>query len=472
MHATMTIFNAWCGRIPIMILGATGPVDADKRRPWIDWIHTAQDQGALVRDYTKWDDQPASVKSALESLLRAYQLSCTAPRGPVYVCLDAALQQDELEGKIAIPDPARFQTAVSQQAAPEVLQEAAELLMKAKDPLLLMGRVSRRVEDWEMRVRLAEALGARVVSDIKAGSVFPSGHPLHEAVLPIVIPKPTLDSLRRADVILSFDWVDLAGFLKQVWGSEEVGAKVIHCSVDRYIHRGWSMDYQGLPPVDVPILTEPDVILPHLLDILKDRGYGGREVKRAPDTGALKMQKTGMDQPQGGERKACYIRLPLKWPPDACNFQDPMDYLGGDGGGAVGSGPGMAVGAALALRGTDRYPVAVLGDGDFLMGVTALWTAARYRIPLFIIIANNRKFKNTESHQERVATHRSRPLENKWIGQHIDDPPVDLLAMARAQGWEGEGPVEKVPDLTGALSRGFKAVEEGRCYLVDVLIAR
>ncbi|MFH1491050.1 MAG: thiamine pyrophosphate-dependent enzyme, partial [Pseudomonadota bacterium] len=93
------------------------------------------------------------------------------------------------------------------------------------------------------------------------------------------------------------------------------------------------------------------------------------------------------------------------------------------------------------------------------------------RIPLLIIIANNRKFKNTESHQERVATHRSRPLENKWIGQHIDDPPVDLVAMARAQGWGGEGPVENAADLTEALSRGFKALEEGRSYFVDVLVA-
>ena len=59
-HATMAIFNAWCDRMPILILGATGPVDAMKRRPWIDWIHTAADQGAIIRNFTKWDDQPAS----------------------------------------------------------------------------------------------------------------------------------------------------------------------------------------------------------------------------------------------------------------------------------------------------------------------------------------------------------------------------------------------------------------------------
>ena len=89
MHATMAMFNAWCDRVPVVLLGATGPVDADKRRPWIDWIHTARDQGALVRNYTKWDDQPASVGAAPESLLRAVSDGETPPCGPVYVCFDA-----------------------------------------------------------------------------------------------------------------------------------------------------------------------------------------------------------------------------------------------------------------------------------------------------------------------------------------------------------------------------------------------
>src|SRR4249920_2130687 len=79
MHATMAIFNAWCDRMPVLLLGATGPVDAPKRRPWIDWIHTARDQGALIRDYTKWDDQPASAEAARESMLRAYWLANSAP---------------------------------------------------------------------------------------------------------------------------------------------------------------------------------------------------------------------------------------------------------------------------------------------------------------------------------------------------------------------------------------------------------
>ncbi len=96
MHGTMAIFNAWCDRMPIVVLGATGPVDAVKRRPWIDWIHTARDQGALVRGYTKWDDQPASPAAAREAVLRANWIANTAPRGPTYVNLDAGMQEEKL----------------------------------------------------------------------------------------------------------------------------------------------------------------------------------------------------------------------------------------------------------------------------------------------------------------------------------------------------------------------------------------
>ena len=482
MNATMTIFNAWCGRVPIIILGATGPVDSAERRPWIDWIHTAQDQGALVRDYTKWDDQPASVTAALESLLRAKQLSCTEPPGPVYVCLDAALQERELKRKVSMPDPSRFRPAPPQEPSPGVVRRAAELLSKAKRPLILPGRVSRKQEHWAERVKLAEALGAGVLTDIKVGSAFPSKHPLHKAgPCPVVLPEKAVKIIRESDVILSLDWVDLGGALKKAWPDEKVSAKVIHCSVDCYIHRGWSKDYQALPPVDVPILSPPDIVVSRLLDTIEASGRGGRKMGKVDDKANDFQFPHQSDDPSisfydiahalkkaKGERKLSLLRLPLRWPEEACDFQGPLDYLGNDGGGAVGSGPGMAVGAALALRGSGRIPVAILGDGDFLMGVTALWTAARYGIPLLIIIANNRSFGNTRAHQERVARERDRPVENKWIGNLIDGPPIDLSAMARAQGFEAEGPIENSSDLAPALSRAFGFFDKGRGYLVDV----
>src|SRR4029453_481555 len=116
MAGMMSIFNAWCDRVPILILGATGAVDSAVRRSWIDWNHTFRDQGALVRHYVKWDEQPASTNAAIESVLRTYQRACSAPCGPGYVILDRRLQEDALRGEIAIPDIRRYRP--SQGAAP------------------------------------------------------------------------------------------------------------------------------------------------------------------------------------------------------------------------------------------------------------------------------------------------------------------------------------------------------------------
>src|SRR5215831_20377762 len=178
MHATMAMFNAWCDRVPLVVLGATGPVDAAKRRPWIDWIHTAQDQGALIRNYTKWDDQPASVAAAAESVLRAYRMATTPPQGPVYICLDAALQESRIGALPALPDAARFRPPRPSAADPAALAEAAAMLNAAERPLILVGRTARGEADWQRRIELAEALGAIVLTDAKTGAGFPSRHPL------------------------------------------------------------------------------------------------------------------------------------------------------------------------------------------------------------------------------------------------------------------------------------------------------
>src|SRR5580698_3360352 len=155
MHATMAIFNAWCDRIPVILFGATGPVAADQRRPWIDWIHTAADQGALVRNYTKWDNQPNSVGAVPESVLRAYKMATTAPQGPVYVCFDAALQEQKIGDLPPLPKAERFKAPAAAAPDPAVLQSAADLLNGAKHPVIFVGRTGRNEAAWEHRVRLA-----------------------------------------------------------------------------------------------------------------------------------------------------------------------------------------------------------------------------------------------------------------------------------------------------------------------------
>src|SRR6266702_1168399 len=164
-HATMAIFNAWCDRMPVIILGATGPVDAAKRRPWIDWIHTVADQGAIVRNYTKWDDQPASPAAARESLLRATWIANTAPMGPVYINLDAELQESKLIDPLVSFDVNRYMPATDAAPSPELVAQAAALLKSAKNPVILMGRVSRSMHGWNERVALAEYFNATVATE-------------------------------------------------------------------------------------------------------------------------------------------------------------------------------------------------------------------------------------------------------------------------------------------------------------------
>src|SRR2546422_10572373 len=161
-HASMAIFNAFCDRAPILVLGGTGPMDTTRRRPWIDWIHTALVQGNLVRDYVKWDDQPASVAAIPEAFARAYRIAMTEPKGPVYLCFDADLQEGRLDRPIPLPDPARFAPASPPQADARVLAEAARLLCEAEFPVILVESLIPHPWARAALQRLAELLAAPV----------------------------------------------------------------------------------------------------------------------------------------------------------------------------------------------------------------------------------------------------------------------------------------------------------------------
>ncbi|MBO0765664.1 MAG: thiamine pyrophosphate-binding protein, partial [Hyphomicrobiaceae bacterium] len=214
-HATMAMFNAWCDRMPVLVIGATGPVDAAKRRPWIDWIHTARDQGAVVRGYTKWDDQPASPSAAREAVARAYWLANTRPHAPTYVVLDAGLQEDPLAAALPPLNVSRLAPTVVSGASAEVIARVAAELAPGRRVVILAGRASRRLEAFSARVTLAERLGARVVTDLKVGAAFPTDHPLHAGAPATLAPAAEAQAaMAAADVILSLDWVDLAGTLR------------------------------------------------------------------------------------------------------------------------------------------------------------------------------------------------------------------------------------------------------------------
>ncbi|RAI44963.1 thiamine pyrophosphate-binding protein [Rhodoplanes roseus] len=479
MHATMGIFNAWCDRMPMLILGATGPVDAAKRRPWIEWIHTARDQGALVRHYTKWDDQPASPAAAREALLRAWWLANAAPQGPTYVVLDVELQESPLPAPLPPIDAARFMPPVVAGPPAELIARAADILMKAERPLILAGRVSRDLDAWNRRIGLAEAVQARVATNLKTATAFPTDHPLHPWPISTFPGDGLITAMREADAILSLDWIDLAGTFKPLGGPPT--GTVIQASLDHQLHNGWSMDYQGLPPVDLMIAADPDATVAALLEAIGDRRKAAAVV--APAKIAPAAAAPAAEGPISVEQLARTLRTAvgdgpvslahttISWQGQWWPFRHPLDFLGSDGGGGIGAGPGLGVGAALALKDMDRLVVAVCGDGDFLMGVTAIWTAVHYGLPLLIVVANNNSFYNDEVHQERVAQMRGRPVENKWIGQRIDDPDIDLAAMARAQGATGFGPVKRGDALAPILAEAVAAARAGHVVVVDVRVA-
>jgi thiamine pyrophosphate-dependent acetolactate synthase large subunit-like protein len=477
-HATMAIFNAWCDRMPVVVLGATGPVDAAKRRPWIDWIHTARDQGAIVRDYTKWDDQPASPGAAREALIRATWMANTAPMAPVYVNLDAEMQESKLAEPLPPIEVARFMPAAAPAASPELVEKAAAMLKSAHRPVMVVGRVSRSLDGWNDRIVLAETINAKVITDLKIGCGFPTDHPQHAgAPAANAIAPEAVAALKEADLILGLDCVDLNGVLRGAFGFDLPKTKIIHVSADFHVHRGWSMDYEALPPVDLLLPTTPDEVVPRLLDALgaaKARGKGAVGPKAAtyqPSEGALRVDDLARSLKAAvGARDVTLTHLPLSWNGATWPFHHPLDFIGSEGGGGVGGGPGNSVGAALALKGSGRLPIGICGDGDFCMGVTAIWTAVHYRIPLLIVVCNNRSFFNDELHQERVARIRNRPVENRWIGQRISDPDIDCAALGRAQGAVGFGPIITTRDLVPSFEEAVAAVEAGQVAVVDVRV--
>lgn len=485
-HATMAIFNAWCDRMPVIVIGATGPVDASKRRPWIDWIHTARDQGSVIRNFVKWDDQPASPAAAREALLRGAWIAQTTPMGPVYINLDAEMQEGRLEAPLPVIDYARFIPQAATGAPAELLKKAARLLESAKRPVLLVGRVSRSVEAWRSRIKLAERLGAIVATDLKIGAGFPTDHPLHAGAPAIFAGAETIAAIRAADVILSLDWVDLGGTLRAAFGSAAPTATIVQVSLDHAIHNGWSMDHQSLPPADLFFSMDTDSFAAALLAELSVKSAApvkappARRDTLAPPQVAVPEGATGITVDQLasslrsalGSREYSLLHLPLSWNAAIWPLHHPLHFLGSDGGGGIGGGPGIAVGAALALRDSDsgRLPIGILGDGDFLMGVTALWTAVHYRIPMLIVVANNQAFFNDEIHQERVARMRERPVENRGIGIRMSDPELDLVQLAQAQGALGFGPVRSEPELEAVFLAAISAVEKGAVAVVDVRV--
>jgi len=494
-HACMAIFNAWCDRVPVLLLGGTGPMDSTRRRPWIEWIHTALVQGNHVRDFVKFDDQPNSAAGLVDSLLRAYRLMSAEPCGPVYVCLDAAIQEDPLPKGLSVPaDLERWIQQEPIQASPEGLATAARWLSASRRPVILADRVGRSREGADGLLQLAERLNAPVV-DLGSRYNFPSDHPLEAT-------ERRDELLRDADVILAVDVVDLWGALQSnVARHRPAGfapvddVRIISLSVSELLVHSWASDFQRMQPVDLNLVGDSRLALPALADLVdgsasndaaadrraRAETIGAEGERRRSEWLARARSLTGDGAvPMGALGVALRDALDGRdivisngdvrgWARRLWRINQPYQYTGSSGGAGLGYGIGASLGVGLAHKGSGRIVLNVQPDGDLLYSSSALYTAAHEQLPLLTVMLNNHSYYNSEEHGLRMAESRGRPAERAGIGTRPEGPSVDFAALARSFGIAAAGPVTSVADLPRALSTAVEAVAAGEPYLLDVV---
>lgn len=496
-NAPTAIYEAWADRVPIVILGGTGPIDAAIRRPGNDWIHTALIQGNLIRDFVKWDDQPASIEAISESLLRAYRVATTPPAGPVYVCYDALVQEGTIEEPIDPVDASRFAPPRPMWPDANAIDEAADLLVKSEFPVITSGRVCRDQRGLDGLVELAEVLAAPVFPLYRNGLNFPSGHPLNfmgeaETYSP------------RADVFLGaepldFTHVTRARPTRAIGQGENLArddARFISIGVDDLALRSWASEFQRLTAVDVPIQADTSVALSQLAAACRERMDAAAakriEERRATlredqsqllERAAKRVADSWDDRPVSLGRLLTEVRdavvdrhpnfVLLKnrfWIPGIFEIAEVDRYLGEACGGTMGYGPPAMVGGAIAAMERGRFAVGITGDGDFNYTASALWTAAHYDIPGLFVIFNNRTYRSDVEFQQQIAEERGRPVENRSIGHAMNSPLVDIATIADGYGCIGIGPVEDPEELSEVLERAVRLAEDGAMVVVDVFV--
>jgi benzoylformate decarboxylase/acetolactate synthase-1/2/3 large subunit len=493
LHATLGIYYAHVDRTPIMVLGGTGPMDAARRRPWIDWVHSANVENSAVRDYTKWDDHPASVEALPDSLVRAYQVSMMQPAGPVYVALDAAVQEEPLgDRKIPVTRVGPPPTRIAPDA--EALERVAQALVHARRPAVIAGYLARDPKAWDQLIELAELLAIAVV-DTGLRLNFPTEHELNS--------RPG-DVLPDADLVLLLDVKDIGdhtGLLtKEARGGRPAlapDAKLMEIGFGDLGLSSWAADFGSWYQPDERVLADPAVALPLLLERCRElvaaqphasegRAPRRRDVARLHAT-ARQAWRDQADR-QTGEGELPTVANLVKavgaaisehdwtltagtgndWASRLWNFDRPYRHVGRSLGTATQIG--ISLGVALAYRDTGKLVVDLQPDGDLLFDAGALWVASRHRLPMLVVMVNNRAYNNDWTHQRSVARTRGNPVERAGVGIVIDDPAPDFATLARAFDWHSQGPITRTDEIGPAVARAARVVlEERRPALVDIV---
>jgi thiamine pyrophosphate-dependent acetolactate synthase large subunit-like protein len=496
-HAAMSIYNAYCDRVPVyIVLGNTA--DGAARHGRVEWLHSAQDPAAMVRDYIKWDDRPASLEHFAESAVRAYEMAMTPPRMPVVLVADTVLQQTRPPLDFAGRIPA-VQVPSAPHGDPAALRELAHALVDAESPIVIAGRAVNSSAGMRSLVELAELLQAGVVDERRRLN-FPTRHPLNQTVMKRA-------AIASADVILALEVEDLFGALHELRGQVKVLTRPLFSNHARIFRIGLGAfvpgsNYQGQQrhqEAHLSLAADAEASLPWLVEAVRERlakrQSPASERRRARwEQASLKAQQRAAEDSfrrRAGSRVSTallsselwsairdddwslvsFTRRVSDWPLRLWDFREPHQYIGGAGGEGVGYVAPAAAGAALANRKFGRLSVSIQPDGDLLSSSGALWTLAHHRIPLLVVMHNNRAYHQEVRHLLRVARRHGRGIgaDRYKVGTSIDDPTVDFAGLARSLGVDAEGPIAEASALRAALQRGVSAVREGRPYLIDVL---
>jgi acetolactate synthase-1/2/3 large subunit len=486
LQGTMGIYYAYIDRAPVVVFGGAGPMAYDRRRPYIDWIHTANVQGNVVRDYTKWDDQPASVASVPESIMRGYRIATAAPQGPVYIALDAGLQEDEAND-VELPNFDRLKTPAPIGPDPSALRELATRLCASERPVIVAAYAGRDKKAFGQLVELSELLGAGVI-DTGWRLNFPNKHP-HCVT--------GSDVVEEADCVLFVDVKDMGKATQKLDRTTRViesqirsDATILDLGFNEVGISAWSHDFAQLHETDVQVTADTAVALPLLIDLCRELNANAREpwrkrlVELHESTSAAWADEAESERslsPVATSRLATEVWEVVKeydWvltagtasdkAPRVWDFDEPYRHPGRSLGTATQIG--ISLGVALAYKGTDKLVVDLQPDGDLMFDLGALWIAAYHKLPMLTVMFNNRAYYNDWEHQIRMAHHRGTDVDRAYIGMEIGKPAPDFAAIARAMGWHGEGPIEDPEQVQAAVRRAAEVVRtEGRPALVDVV---
>jgi acetolactate synthase I/II/III large subunit len=493
-HATMAMYNAWCDRVPVVVMGGN-IMEANKRGPGAEWVHAAVDIGAITRDFTKWDDQPTSLQHFAESAVRAYKIATTPPMGPVLLSLDAELQENPIHEGEALHIP-RFSKVVPPQADSGAVAEAAKMLVEAQAPLIIVDRMARTPAGMGRLIELAEALQCPVV-DQAGRQNFPSRHPLNQTFRRGVV-------IGQADVILAIEmndhWGALTAFSDRIVRSSRMlykpTAKIITLGVrDLYLKANYQ-DFGRFTDIDLSIAGDGETSLPalteqvrKLVDPTRKAAYEARG-KRYTAARLAMMEQSKSDATIGWDsspittgRLCAEVYAQIKdedwslvgntirntWPHRLWNFDKSYRWNGGSGGAGIGYNAPASLGAALANKRHGRLTVTFNGDGDFMFNPGTLWTAAHHQIPILYIVHNNRAYHQEYMYLQAMANRLGRGIEKTDIGTTLKDPNIDYATVARGFGVHGEGPITDPNDLGPALKRAIAMVKSGYPALIDVV---